>query len=122
MARVLIVDDSEVFRYKIRMLLEEEGHTIVGEASNGAEGFESYKELRPDVTTMDVTMPIMDGIEALKQIMQFDPSAKVIMVAASAQENKISEAFILGAFDFLPKPFDMERVSEIVARIMSGME
>ena len=122
MATLLIVDDSEVSRDIIKqMLKDEEAYTIVGEAADGAEGLKKFKELRPDITTLDITMPVMDGIEALKQIMDFDPDAKVIMVSSSAQENKISEALILGAFEFLPKPLERHRLLETMEEILASV-
>lgn len=120
MARMLIVDDSEYFREAIIEILEGEGHTIVGQAENGIEAFEKYISLRPDIITMDVTMPVMDGIEALKSIIAHDPAAKVIMVSSSALNNKVSEALIIGAYDFLPKPFDKTKLIEIVSEIVSS--
>ena len=118
MARILIVDDSEFFRETLREIFEQEGHAVAGEAENGAEGFELYKELRPDLTTMDITMPVMDGIEALRLILAYDPEAKVIMASSSAQNNKVSESLILGAYEFLPKPFDRNRLLEVVAEVL----
>ncbi|MCL1827887.1 MAG: response regulator [Oscillospiraceae bacterium] len=122
MARFLIIDDSELSRFIVREALEEAGHTIVGDASDGAEGFEKFKELRPDITTLDITMPVMDGIETLERILEIDPNAKVIMLSASAQNSKISEALILGAFEFLQKPFEKELLLQIVSDILSGAQ
>jgi two-component system chemotaxis response regulator CheY len=119
MARILIVDDSELSSYITESILKRGGHTVVGVSSDGAEGLEKYKELRPDITTMDITMPVMNGMESLRKIMEFDPEAKVIMLSSSAQKSKIAEAFILGAFEFLPKPFDSEQLLEIVSKVAS---
>lgn len=121
MVKILIVDDSEFFRETLRDIFESEGYTIAGEAQDGAEAVEKYKELRPDITTLDVTMPVMDGIEALKKILEFDLDAKVIMVSSSAQSGKVSQALIVGAYEFLPKPFDKDRLLEVVADIVSGL-
>ena len=120
MARILIVDDSEFFRETMREILEEQGYTIAGEARDGAEGFEKFKELRPDVTTMDITMPVMDGLEALGKILEYDPDAKVIMASSSAQHKKVSEALILGAYEFLPKPFDKDKLLAVISEIVTG--
>jgi len=120
MAKVLIVDDMGYFRSIIAEILKAAGHTIVGEATNGAEAVEKYKKLRPDVTIMDVTMPIMDGIEALKEIMEFDSEAKVVMLTASSQESIVSEAFALGASDFVSKESDYIRLAEIVTNLAAG--
>ena len=121
MVNILIVDDSEYFRVTLRDIFEQEGYRIAGEAENGAEAVEKYKELHPDITTLDITMPVMDGIEALRKILAFDPDAKVIMASSSAQNSKISEALIIGAYEFLPKPFDKDRLLEVVADILSGL-
>ena len=120
MVRILVVDDSEYFRETMKEIFELEGYTIAGEAADGEEAVKKYKELRPDITTLDVTMPVMDGIEALKKILEFDPGAKVIMVSSSAQNSKVTQALILGAYEFLPKPFDDDRLLEVVADILSA--
>ena len=121
MVKILVVDDSEYFREVIKEILIREGYTIIGEASDGAEAVEKFKALRPDITTLDVTMPGMDGLEALKRILEFDLDAKVIMVSSSAQHNKVSQALIVGAYEFLPKPFDEDKLLEVVADIVSGL-
>jgi len=121
MVRILIVDDSEFFRETMKEILEDEGYTIAGEACDGAEAIAKYRELRPDITTMDVTMPVMDGIEALKNILELDPDAKVIMASSSAQQSKVSEALILGAYEFLPKPFDRDRILAVISEIINGV-
>ena len=110
MARVLVVDDSNIYRFSMSEILENTGHIIIGEAKNGQEAVESYKELHPDVVTMDVTMPEKDGFEALKEILEFDAGAKVIMVSATVDQSILSEALIQGAYDILVKPFDPEQV------------
>ena len=112
MANILIVDDSTIYRASMREILESAGHTVVGEASDGEEAIEQYKELRPDITTLDITMPVMNGIEALKEIMKFDSDAKIVMVSSTAQQNTIAEALISGAYDFFPKPLDSEQIME----------
>lgn len=118
MAKVLIVDDSKTSRKFLRNMLEADHHEIVGEAANGIEGVEKYKELQPDITTMDITMPELDGIEALKQIMEYDAAAKVIMVSAAGQKNKIVEAVKYGAKDFLSKPFDAEQIRVSIRKML----
>lgn len=117
MASILIVDDSRTSRKVLKNLLETDGHTIVGEAVDGAEGVAKYKELKPDAVTMDITMPIMDGIEAVKHIMDFDPEAKVVMVTAAGQKSKMVEAIKNGAVDFLTKPFEPEQITDVINRI-----
>lgn len=111
---IVIVDDSAFARKVIRGLLEDEGYTIVSEATNGEEGIEAYKKYRPDVITMDITMPVMNGVEAVKQIFQFDKDAKVIMVTAAGQEKKVIEALQMGVKNFIVKPFKNEDIVHAV--------
>lgn len=121
MARILLVDDSELSRLVVREAFEKAGHTVVGEASDGAEGFEKYKELRPDITTMDITMPVMDGLSALKEIIEFDSGARVIMMSSAAQSSKIAEALIVGAYEFMPKPFDKAKLAEMIDYVTADL-
>ncbi|MDF2542103.1 MAG: hypothetical protein K0S47_1821 [Herbinix sp.] len=118
MARILLVDDSKTSRKMLRGILESTGHIIVGEAVNGADGIIQYKEMQPDLTTMDITMPVMDGIEGLKGIMELDKDAKVIMVTAAGQRNKMVEAIKFGASEFLAKPFEAEQITSIIKRVL----
>ena len=106
MANILVVDDSGTYRDIMKEMLKEGGHTVIGEGTNGLEGIDKYKELRPDVITLDITMPILGGMDALRKILEFDPDAKVIMVSASAQLSKVLDAKAMGCADFLAKPFD----------------
>jgi two-component system, chemotaxis family, chemotaxis protein CheY len=110
MARVLVVDDAAFMRKRVTDALTGGGHEIVGEAGNGAEAVARYQELRPDVMTLDITMPEKDGITALKEIIAVDPGAKVIMCSALGQESKVLESIKLGAKDFVVKPFQADRV------------
>jgi len=119
LARILIVDDSRTTRRILRQILEDKGHEVVGEAANGEEGVAKYKELKPDLTTMDITMPGLDGVEALRKIKEHDPDAKVIMVSAAGQKHKVLDAMKAGAAEFLTKPFEEE---EIVERIESVLK
>ena len=118
MSNVLIVDDAAFMRMSLRKMLEKMGHTVVAEAGNGAEGISRYKEVRPDLVTMDITMPEMDGINALKGIISIDPNAKVIMVSALGQEGYIKEAIIAGAKYFIVKPFNEEHVSAVLKNVL----
>ncbi len=118
MAGILIVDDSKTSRKLLRELLEENGFDVVGEASNGEEGYSLFKELRPDLVTMDITMPKMDGIECLSLIRKEDDKAKVIMITAAGQREKMVEALKRGAEDFLTKPFDIDRVLETIKEVL----
>jgi two-component system chemotaxis response regulator CheY len=116
MARVLI-DDSRTSRKILRGILEGAGHEIVAEAVDGLEGVNKYKEFSPQVVTMDITMPVMDGLEALKQIREEDGSAKVIMVTAAGQQNKMMDAIKLGASEFVTKPFDADSILKMVDKL-----
>lgn len=118
MAKILLVDDSKTSRKILRGLLEADGHEIVGEAVNGEDGVTKFKELRPELTTMDITMPVMDGLEALKQIMEFDASSKVIMITAAGQKTKMVDAVKYGAAEFLTKPFEPDQITEIVKKVL----
>ena len=118
MSGILIVDDSKTSRKLLRELLEDNGFTIIGEAENGEEGYQMYKSLKPDLVTMDITMPRMDGIECLSLIRHADENAKVIMITAAGQREKMVEALKRGAEDFLTKPFDANRVLETVKEVL----
>ena len=117
MAKILIVDDSRTSRKILRNLLEEAGHEIVGEAVNGDEGYLQYRELHPDLVTMDITMPVLDGIEALKKIVGDFPDAKVVMVTAAGQKTKLVEAVQNGASEFVSKPFDPEQLRAVIEKV-----
>ncbi len=116
MATVLIVDDASFMRLAMRNLLVPNGYEIVGEAGNGREAIELYKELNPDFVLMDITMPDMGGIEAVKCIKEIDDGAKIIMCSALGQQAKIVEAIDAGALDFVVKPFQPEDVLEAIKR------
>lgn len=118
MAGILIIDDSRTSRRILRNILEEEGFVIVGEAANGEEGYIKYAELKPDLVTLDITMPILDGIEALKKIKNDFPEAKVIMVTAAGQKGKIVEAVKHGASEFVVKPFDKDNLITVIKGIL----
>ncbi len=118
MANILIVDDSRTSRKFLRNLLEADGHVIIGEAVDGDDGIAKYKELTPDITTMDITMPVKDGIEALAGIMEYDKEAKVIMVTAAGQKEKMMSALKVGAQEFITKPFDAEEITKVIAKIL----
>lgn len=118
MAKVLIVDDSKTSRRFLRTMLEEAGHEIIGEAVDGAEGVEKYKELRPDIVTMDITMPVLDGIDAVKLIVDEDPTAKVIMVTAAGQKSNMVEALKRGATDFIQKPFEAGVILNTIEKVL----
>jgi two-component system chemotaxis response regulator CheY len=119
MARVLVVDDAAFMRKMVSDALTGGGHEIVGEAANGAEAVQRFQELRPDVMTLDITMPEKDGLAALKEIMALDPTARVVMCSALGQESKVLEAVKSGARDFVVKPFQPDRVIDAVGKALA---
>ena len=119
MAKILIVDDSRTSRKILKGILENAGCEVIGEATNGQEGYERYVELKPDIVTMDITMPVMDGIEALKKIKSEYPDAKVVMVTAAGQKTKMVEAVQNGANEFVSKPFEPDQLKAIIEKVMN---
>lgn len=115
---ILIVDDAAFMRMMIKDILTKNGYNVVGEAENGAKAFEKYNELKPDLVLMDITMPEVDGIAALKMIMGADRGAKVIMCSAMGQQAMVIEAIHSGAKDFIVKPFQPDRVLEAVKKVV----
>ena len=120
MANILIVDDSRTSRRILRNLLEDDGHVIIGEAENGQTGVEKCKELNPDLVTLDITMPIMDGLAALQEIIGYDSKAKAVMVTAAGQKSKMVEAIKYGASDFLSKPFEPEQITQLIKKVVEN--
>ncbi len=116
--RVLIVDDAAFMRMMIKDILSKNGYEIVGEAENGAKAIEKWQELHPDLTTIDITMPEMDGITAVKEIKKLDTNAKVIMCSAMGQQAMVIEAIQSGARDFIVKPFQPDRVLEAIRKVV----
>lgn len=116
--RILIVDDAAFMRMMIRDILSKNGFEVVGEAQDGAQAVEKYKELKPDLITMDITMPEMDGITALKEIKKLDGNAKVIMCSAMGQQAMVIDAIQAGAKDFIVKPFQADRVIEAIKKTL----
>jgi two-component system chemotaxis response regulator CheY len=119
MARVLVVDDAAFMRKMVSDALAKGGHEVVGEAGNGIEALSQFQALKPDLMTLDITMPEKDGLAALADIMAADPSAKVVMCSALGQESKVLEAIKLGAKDFVVKPFQPDRVIEAVGKALA---
>ncbi|WP_405102177.1 response regulator [Oceanobacillus sp. FSL H7-0719] len=117
--KVLIVDDAAFMRMMIKDILSKNGYEIVGEAQDGAQAVEKYKELEPDLITMDITMPEMDGITALKEIRKINPDATVIMCSAMGQQAMVIDAIQAGAKDFIVKPFQADRVLEAIQKALS---
>lgn len=114
--RVMVVDDAAFMRMMVKDILTKNGYEVVGEAENGLKAVERYQELKPDLTTMDITMPEMDGISAVKEIKKIDPAAKIIMCSAMGQQAMVIEAIQSGARDFIVKPFQADRVLEAVRK------
>jgi two-component system chemotaxis response regulator CheY len=119
MARVLVVDDAAFMRKMVGDALVKGGHEVVGEAGNGVEAVARFQELKPDLMTLDITMPEKDGLSALAEIVAADPSARVVMCSALGQESKVLEAIKLGAKDFVVKPFQPDRVIEAVGKALA---
>ncbi|HTR32735.1 MAG TPA: response regulator [Gaiellaceae bacterium] len=119
MARVLVVDDAAFMRKVLTDALAQGGHDVVGEAANGVEAVARFQELNPDVTTLDITMPEKDGLEALREILAANPAARVIMCSALGQESKVLESIKCGAKDFVVKPFQADRVLEAVGKALA---
>jgi two-component system, chemotaxis family, chemotaxis protein CheY len=116
--RILIVDDLSFMRKAIREIVESSGFVVLGEAENGEQGVSQYQEKRPDIVLMDITMPVLDGIEALRRIVRLDGSARVIMCSALGQQEYIVRAIQIGARDFIVKPFRPERIVSAVSKVM----
>lgn len=114
--RILVVDDAAFMRMMIKDILSKNGFEVVGEANDGAQAIEKYKELTPDLVTMDITMPEMDGISALKEIKKIDGNAKIIMCSAMGQQAMVIDAIQAGAKDFIVKPFQADRVIEAIKK------
>lgn len=122
MSKILVVDDAAFMRMMLKDILEKGGHEVVGEADNGQEAIEQYMSLRPELVTMDITMPVMEGIEALKHIRESDPHAKIIMCSAMGQQQMVLEAIQAGAKDFIVKPFERERVLKSIRKVMGTLK
>jgi two-component system chemotaxis response regulator CheY len=120
MATIMIVDDAAFLRAMLKEILIRGGHEVITEAGNGEEAVDKYKLYRPDLVTMDITMPVMEGVEALKQIRKMNPDARVVMCSDVGQRHQILDAIQSGAKDFIVKPFQGSRVLETVNKAISG--
>lgn len=118
MARILIVDDAKFMRITLTNILKKANHEIVGEAENGREAVELYRELKPDLVTMDITMPEMSGLDAVKEIKKDFKDAKIIMCSAMGQQKMVVDAIEAGAKDFIVKPFDDSQVVDSISRVL----
>ncbi|GGA62250.1 response regulator [Ornithinibacillus halotolerans] len=119
MARILIVDDAKFMRTTLHAILTKDNHEIVGEAENGKEAISTYLKTNPDLVIMDITMPIMNGIDAIKEIIKINSQTKIIVCSAMGQQKVVVEAIESGAKDFIVKPFDEQRVLETINRVLS---
>jgi len=117
--KIMIVDDAAFMRMMIKDILTKNGYEVVAEAADGSQAVEKYKELQPDLVTMDITMPEMDGIAALKEIKKLNSNAKVIMCSAMGQQAMVIDAIQAGAKDFIVKPFQADRVLEAIGKTLS---
>lgn len=117
MIKLLVVDDSLFMRQMLKNLLPKDKYEIIGDASTGREAVDKYKELNPDIVTMDITMPDMDGMTAVRKIVGEDPSAKIVMCSAMGQKPMVKEAIEAGAVDFIVKPFDKDKALKILERV-----
>lgn len=118
--RILITDDALFMRVTLKNILTQNGFEVVGEAANGLESVKLYNELKPDLVTMDITMPEMDGISAVREIRSNNPDAKIVMCTAMGQKNMVVEAIEAGAKDFIVKPFQPDRVLEAVNKLLAA--
>ncbi|QTL99601.1 response regulator [Iocasia frigidifontis] len=114
--KILIVDDAAFMRLTLKNLIEEIGYEVIGEATNGEEAVAKYADLQPDIVTMDITMPEMSGLEALKEIISIDETASIIMCSAMGQQTMVLDAIKSGAKDFIVKPFNKDRVKEALSK------
>jgi two-component system chemotaxis response regulator CheY len=119
MKKIMVVDDAGFIRLMLSDMLKSEGFDVVAAASNGMEAVQYFKQFSPDLVTMDITMPDMDGIEALQEIMRINPRAKVIMCSAMGQQKLVIDAVRVGAKDFIVKPFQKERVVDAINKILA---
>ncbi|WP_026906931.1 response regulator [Paucisalibacillus globulus] len=119
MARVLITDDAAFMRMQLKDIVTKLGHEVVGEAENGLIAIEQAKELQPDLITMDITMPEMNGVDATREIRKALPAAKIIMCSAMGQQSMVVDAIQAGANDFIVKPFNMDRIKESLSKVLS---
>ncbi|CAN7763952.1 response regulator [Paenibacillus sp. LjRoot153] len=120
MANILVVDDAAFMRLMLKEILTKGGHHVIGEAANGVEAIKKYSELKPDLVTMDITMPVLEGVDALIQIKQVDPNAKIIMCSAMGQQLMVVKAIKAGAKDFIVKPFQPDRVLEAIKKLLAS--
>ena len=122
MAKILVVDDSLIMRKKLKMILKSGGHEVVADAANGISAIEEYEKWKPDVVTMDITMPVLDGVSAVKKIVSLDPDAKIIMISAINQQNSVFEAIESGAKHYIVKPINNDKVLKTIEDVLTNKE
>lgn len=118
MIKILIVDDSKTSRKMLRGILEDAGMEVIGEATDGQEALKLYTSLKPDIVTLDITMPVMDGIKALKELIALDRTVRVVMVTAAGQKGNVVEALKLGAKEFVAKPYEVDLIIDVINKAM----
>jgi two-component system chemotaxis response regulator CheY len=122
MAKILVVDDAKIMRMSIKNMLHDLGHKVIGEADSGYSAINEYKNLHPDIVTMDITMPqvndIADGIEAVKQIMEYDKNAKIVIITSHGEQEKVIKAIQSGASNYLLKPLKVDRLKEVLDKLI----
>ncbi len=116
--KVLIIDDAAFMRMVIKDILTKNGYEVIGEGVDGEDGVQKYKDLKPDLTFLDIVMPKMEGIDALRAIIKHDPDAKVVMCSSIGQQSVVTDAITIGARDFIVKPFDAAKVLEVVQKVL----
>ena len=123
MAKILVVDDAKIMRANIKKMLDHLGHTTTGEAGTGLEAIAQYKLFKPDLVTMDITMPadgeISDGIDAVVKIIEFDPKAKIIMVTSHGEQDKVIKAIQAGALNYILKPLKVDKLEEVISKVLA---
>jgi len=119
LSNILVVDDAAFMRLNLRNILGEFGHEVVGEAENGKQAVEKYRDLEPDLVTLDITMPEMDGIEAAAKLKEIDKDVKMIMCSAMGQQAMVIKAIEAGAKDFIVKPFNKDRIKEAIEKALA---
>ena len=122
MAKILVVDDAKFLRVTLGSIMKNAAHDVVGEAENGEEAIQQFKELKPDLITMDITMPIMNGIDAIKEIIRLDDTVKIVVCSAVGQKKVVVEAIEAGAKDFIVKPFNESHVLDTINRVLERTE
>lgn len=118
MAKIMIVDDAAFMRMVIKDILKKNGHEVVAECVDGLDAVQKYPQFKPELVFMDIVMPNMEGIDALKKIMQMDPSARIVMCSSIGQQSVVTDALKSGALDFIVKPFDAAKVLEVIGKVI----